>query len=502
MDEASLAGGRDGAARMGEHGPAARSPDQPDAAGERPLVVDLDGTLIKSDLLVEAFSTLLSTAPLRGPAVLASLGGGRAAFKARVAAEVSLDVDTLPLNPELMDYLRAEYARGRRIFLATAAHEDQAQAMAARIGLFEGVFASDARTNLKGATKARVLCEAFGRGGFDYAGNAAADLDVWQDAGGVVVVNASPGLLRTVAARFPDAVILDRRVQRARDYIKAIRVHQWLKNLLVFVPAFTAHRFDPASALTCLAAMLSFSLGASSVYLLNDLLDLRNDRAHPTKRHRPFAAGRIDLTTGAALCVGTAVVAAAIGLLLPWRFLLVLAIYYALSTGYSVFLKRQPIVDVLTLACLYGVRLFAGGVAIGVTLSPWLLMFSTFFFLCLALVKRCTELLERQARDAGDPPGRSYQLSDLPALQAMATTAGYVSVLVFVLYVNSPAVAALYGSPETLWLIPVILLFWISRVLLLTQRGEMHDDPVLFAAKDRTSLACAVLIGVIVLAGI
>ncbi len=473
-----------------------------EARAERPLVVDLDGTLIKSDLLVEAFATLLSTAPLRGPAVLAELGRGRAAFKARVAGAVSLDLDNLPLNPELMAYLRAEHARGRRLFLATAAHESLAHAMAQRIGLFEGVFASDDRTNMKGATKARMLREAFGHGGFDYAGDTNADLPVWEEAGGVVVVNAAPALLRKVAARFPNAVILDRRATTARDYLKAIRVHQWLKNLLVFVPAFTAHRFDPVSVLTCIAAMLSFSLGASSVYLLNDLLDLRNDRAHPTKRLRPFAAGRIDLKTGAALCIGAAALAGLIGLFLPWRFLLVLAIYYTLSTAYSVFLKRLAIIDVLTLACLYGVRLFAGGVAIAVTLSPWLLMFSTFFFLCLALVKRCTELIERQARDMGDPVGRSYQLGDLPALMTMASTAGYVSVLVFVLYVNSPAVAALYRSPETLWLIPVFLLFWISRVLLLTQRGEMHDDPVLFAARDRPSILCAALIGAIVLAGI
>ncbi len=484
MDQPSLTGGRSG------------------AAAERPLVVDLDGTLIKSDLLVEAFSALLAAAPLRGPAVLAALGAGRAAFKARVAAEVSLDLDHLPLNPELLAYLHAEHARGRRLFLATAAHESLARALAERIGVFEGVFASDAQTNLKGAAKARALCAAFGQGGFDYAGDAAADMAVWQAAGGVVVVNAAPSLLRTVMARFPDALVLDRRATTARDYLKAIRVHQWLKNLLIFVPAFTAHRFDPMTALTCLAAMLSFSLGASSVYLLNDLLDLRNDRAHPTKRLRPFAAGRIDLKTGAMLCIGSALGAGLIGLFLPWRFLLVLAVYYVMSAAYSVFLKRLPIVDVLTLACLYGVRLFAGGVAIAVTLSPWLLMFSTFFFLCLALVKRCTELIERRARDMGDPPGRSYQLGDLPALTSMATTAGYVSVLVFVLYVNSPAVSALYGAPETLWLIPVILLFWISRVLLLTQRGAMHDDPVLFAVRDRTSILCAVLIGLIVLLGI
>lgn len=471
-------------------------------AQARPLVVDLDGTLIKSDLLVEAFSALLSTVPLRGLATLTALGGGRAAFKARVAAQANLDIDHLPLNSELMAYLRAEHARGRPLFLATAADASHAHAMAARIGVFAGVFASDAHTNLKGAAKARVLCAAFGEGGFDYAGNASADLPVWQAAGAVVVVNAAPALVRQVTARFPDALVLDRQETSLRDYLKAIRIHQWLKNLLILVPAFTAHRFDPVTALSCLAALLSFSLAASSVYLLNDLLDLRNDRAHPTKRHRPLAAGRIDLARGAMLCAGAVLGAGLIGLALPWRFLLVLAIYYLLSTAYSVFLKRQAIVDVLTLACLYGVRLFAGGVAIGVALSPWLLMFATFFFLCLALVKRCTELLDRQARMAGDPPGRGYQLADLPTLQTMATTAGYVSVLVFVLYVNSPAVAALYRAPETLWLIPIILLFWISRVLLLTQRGDMHDDPVLFAARDRPSIVCAALIGAIVLAGI
>ncbi|MCW3476887.1 UbiA family prenyltransferase [Limobrevibacterium gyesilva] len=472
------------------------------AAIDRPLVVDLDGTLIKSDLLVESFSVLLSTMPLRGPDALAALRGGRAAFKARVAEQVALDVASLPLNPQLLAYLQAEKARGRRLVLASAAHESYARAIAAHTGLFDAVFASDGQTNLKGAAKSRALCAAFGQGGFDYAGNSPADLEVWKDAGGVVAVNASPGLIRTVKARFPGAVILDPRATRLQDYLQAIRVHQWLKNLLIFVPAFTAHQFDVPTALACFAAFASFSLGASGLYLLNDLLDLRNDRAHSTKRHRPFAAGTLDLVAGIRLCFATVLVSTLIGLVLPWKFLAVLAAYYTLSAGYSVFLKRQPTIDVLTLACLYGIRLLAGAVAISVALSPWLLMFSIFFFLCLALVKRSTELIDRLKKGAGDPPGRSYRLDDLPILQTMASTSGYVSVLVFVLYVNSPTVAALYASPEKLWLIPMILLYWISRIMILTQRGEMHDDPVLFAARDRTSLVCAGLMALIVLASI
>lgn len=468
------------------------------AAG-RPLVVDLDGTLIKSDMLVESFSALMHASPLQWPAALSALMQGRAAFKAHLAGEVTIDPATLPLNPALLAYLKAQRAAGRRIYLASAADARYVRLLADHIGLFDGIFASDGQINLKGAAKSRALCAAFGPRGFDYAGNSSADLDVWKDAAGVILVNAPAALARTVRARFPDVVVLDPQELRLAEVRRAMRVHQWLKNLLLFVPAFTAHQFDVATSLACLAAFLSFSLGASSVYILNDLLDLRADRAHPTKRFRPFAAGTLDFITGIKLLLGTILASTAIALLLPWRFLGVLAAYYLLTLSYSFYLKRKATVDVLMLAGLYGVRLVAGAAAIAVVLSPWLLMFSLFFFLCLALVKRCTELYDRQQRGAGNPPGRSYRLSDLPILQTMATTSGYVSVLVFVLYVNSPAVAALYSSPERLWAIPAILLYWISRIIIMTQRGQMHDDPVLFAARDRISIVCAVMIAGVVL---
>jgi 4-hydroxybenzoate polyprenyltransferase/phosphoserine phosphatase len=474
----------------------------PEALREPPLVVDLDGTLILTDLLVESSFALLAAAPRRLPAVLAALARGRAALKARLAADVPLDLAGLPFNEDLLALLRAERARGRRIYLASAADQSYVQALADSLGLFDGIFASDGITNLKGAAKAAVLIAAFGRGGFDYAGNSSADLAVWQEARGVLAVNASPAVLRAVAARFPAARIIAPRKLAVRHYIQALRPHQWLKNLLLLLPGFAAHRFDAAMVLTSAIAFLSFSLCASSVYLLNDLLDLRHDRRHRSKRDRPFASGRVSMLHGVLMFAAAIVGAVVLARLLPLPFLAVLGAYYALTLAYSLALKRQPILDVITLAGLYGMRIVAGGAAVAVVLSPWLLAFSVFLFLCLALVKRSTELIDRAGHGGADPPGRGYRLADLAVLQTMAAASGYVAVLVFILYINSPAVAGLYGAAERLWAIPGILLYWLSRVLILTHRGEMHDDPVVFAARDRPSLACAALIAAAVLASI
>ena len=468
----------------------------------RPLVVDMDGTLIRSDLLVESFFALLSSAPLRAVFALASLLKGRAAFKARIGNEVTLALHHLPLSDTLVTLLREEKAKGRRIYLASAGHGDYVRGLAAELGLFDGVFASDERTNLSGATKARVLCDAFGHGGFDYAGDSSPDLAVWQAAHRVLLVNASPSLIRTARRRFADVTVIEPRSTRSTDYLRALRPHQWLKNLLLFVPALAAHQFNATTLVACLLAFASFSLCASSVYLLNDLLDLRHDRVHPTKHRRPLAAGKVHLVHGALLAPALLLAAAITALALPWSFLLVLGCYYALTTAYSVYLKRQPVMDVLTLAGLYGIRVYAGAVAISVVVSPWLLTFSMFLFLCLALVKRTAELIERFQTGGADPAGRGYRLTDVTLLQTMATSAGYVAVLVSGLYISSVAATSLYGSPERLWIIPGILLYWISRILILTHRGEMHDDPVLFAATDRTSLVCGALSVLAVLASI
>ncbi len=468
----------------------------------RPLVVDLDGTLVRSDLLVESLFALFSSKPLRGVRALVSLRHGRAALKARLASEAVFDLSILPLNEELVAFLRAEKQKGRRLYLATAADETLARGIADRIGLFDGVFASNGILNLKGANKAAVLCEAFGSGGFDYAGDAKADLDVWKDAAEVILVNADRGLTRTVVRRFPEARIIAPRAGGFRDYWRALRIHQWIKNLLVFVPAFTAHRFDVVAGLGPVLAFLSFSLCASSVYVLNDLLDLRNDRDHPVKRHRPFASGRLDVLHGIWIAPTTLFLAGLLTLFLPPQFALTLVIYYGLTLTYSVYLKRQMVLDVIVLACLYGMRLMAGSAAVGIVLSPWLVTFAIFLFLGLALVKRWAELLERVGKGKGDPAGRGYRIGDLPILQTMAASSGYIAVLVFGLYINSLTVASLYSTPDLLWAIPLILLYWLSRVFIITHRGEMHDDPVLFAAKDGASILCALLCGLVVVLSI
>lgn len=472
----------------------------------RPLVVDVDGTLILSDLLVENCFALLTQAPRQVPGVLLALRGGRAAFKARVALAVPLNPDLLPFTAEVLELLRAEHARGRLIYLASAADARYVRALANALGLFEGVFASDGAVNLKGEAKARVLCAAFGRGGFDYIGNSDADLPVWQDASEVLVANASPSLRRRVASRFPAARIVAERNGRIGDYLRAMRPHHWLKNILLLVPGFTAHRFGLPVLLATMLAFASFSLCASGIYLLNDLLDLRHDRTHRSKRHRPFASGKVDMVHGVAMFGGCMAGAVLLSLLLPIAFLWVLGCYCALTLTYSLALKRLPILDVMTLAGLYGVRIIAGAAALSVTLSPWLLAFSVFFFLCLALVKRSTELLDRvehgsmaePGRRRTDPGGRGYRPMDFPVLQAMAAASGYMSVLVFILYANSAQVLELYRAPERLWVMPGILLYWISRVLLLTHRGTMHDDPVVFAATDKVSIVCAGLMVLVV----
>jgi 4-hydroxybenzoate polyprenyltransferase/phosphoserine phosphatase len=469
---------------------------------DRPLVVDLNGTLLKSDLVVESLFALWSTKPLRGLTVLSALRRRRAGLKASIINEAALDLDTLPFNQDLIAFLRAEKEKGRRIFLATGANEATAEAIATHLGLFDGVLSVSNGTLRKGAAKAAMLLQAFGAGNFDYVGDDTADMQSWQAAGGVFVVGASAGTIRIVRERFPDATIIAPRTTTFLDYLRALRVHQWIKNLLILVPAFTAHHFDAHTALAALLGFLSFSFCASSVYLLNDLLDLRNDRNHPTKQLRPFASAQVNMRHGLVIFPAALILSVAIGLLLPWTFLLTLAGYYVLTLAYSTYLKSQIILDVVALACLYGMRLVGGATSVDVPLSPWILTFAVFIFLSLALVKRWTELVQRSAAGKGNPAGRGYRLTDLPVIQAMATASGYAAVLTICLYIASPTVSALYTKPNALWVIPLILLYWINRILLLTHRGEMKDDPVLFAAKDKVSAVCAALMLAAVLAGL
>jgi 4-hydroxybenzoate polyprenyltransferase len=318
------------------------------------------------------------------------------------------------------------------------------------------------------------------------------DMEVWSHAAGVLVVAPSPSLRQAACDQFPHAEIIGERTIRPRDLVKAMRLHQWLKNVLIFVPLLTAHAIDTTSLLTGVLAFLCFSFCASSVYLLNDLLDLANDRRHPSKCRRPFAAGLIPLKYGIALIPLLLAISLLLALELSIAFLGVLGLYYALTLGYSLWFKRKMVLDVVLLACLYGIRVVAGGVAVGVPLSVWLVAFCLFLFFSLALVKRCAELIDRGS--TGSPPGRGYHEGDLPILESMATASGYLSVVVLALYINNPLVGHFYSIPELLWLICIVQLYWVSRVLVLTRRGQMHDDPVIFAVTDRTSLMCGALV--------
>lgn len=286
-----------------------------------------------------------------------------------------------------------------------------------------------------------------------------------------------------------------------RAAVAAMRPHQWLKNLLVFVPTLAAHDFGTGLA-TSAVAFLSFSLCASAVYILNDLLDREHDRAHPRKRFRPVTSGALPAAAALRLSFVLLLASVLVAFSLPSRFLLVLLGYFALSALYSLWLKQMLLVDVVTLACLYGARLAAGAAASGIALSPWLAAFSLFIFFCLAMVKRCAELADKEAGGGKMIKGRAYSADDLPALFTMAAASGFVSILVLALYVNSDAVRGAYAHPEWMWFVCIPFTLWITRVLLLTHRGEMHDDPIVFAATDWMSLAVAVASGLIAIASL
>ena len=459
-----------------------------------PLCVDLDGTLVRTDTLVEGLLALAGG--LRVAALGAAVMGGRSALKARVATLVPLDPALLPYNEPLLAYLREQRATGRRIVLATAANEAVAARVAAHLGLFDEVIASTAGHNLKGPAKAAALVARFGRGGFVYAGDARADLAVWAEAGAAVLVDVAAAVARLVT------IPVERRFAVAPallpTLLRAMRPHQWVKNLLVFVPIFTAHAMgDWPSWAGGLLAFVAFSLAASGIYLVNDLLDLAADRAHPKKRLRPFAAGDAPAVAGVALAA--LLVALAAGLAVSAGLILVVAAYAGISMAYSLWLKRQPLVDVFALAFLFTIRLLGGGEASGHVLSLWLLAFASFLFLSLALVKRVAEVMESSSRSTARIAGRGYGPDDLVILQLFGVCASFSASLVLALYVQSEASSGRFAAPVLWWGIVPLVLLWNCRMWLATARGYMHHDPILYAARDRVSWAIGLAVLVVML---
>lgn len=468
-------------------GSVARPPQA--AAGEPPLVLDLDGSLVRADILHETALAYLRDNVLGIFHLLAWALKGRAVLKRRLAERVRLDVDLLPVNEELAAYAARESERGRKVVLATASDTFLAERIAERFAFIDEVVASDGVTNLKGGRKAEALADRF-PDGFAYAGDCRADLPVWRRANCIVLVE--PGRRTERAARriaAPERVFP--RTRPARAILRAARPHQWAKNALVFVPLVLAGRAGELEAWTSAGlAFLALGLLASATYLLNDLWDLPDDRRHWSKRDRPLASGRMKLAEAAFLAPLGLAASFALAALVGPAVIAVLALYLALTLAYSMSLKRQPIVDALTLATLFTIRLGLGIAATGVGASPWLMVFSMFLFASLSFAKRFTEIDRMGARGETEVAGRGYRAGDGPLVLAMGVAAGLGAVLIMVIYLLNDAFSAgFYANPLWLWAFPPILFLWVGRVWLLCHRGELHDDPVAFAVRDRASLA-------------
>lgn len=483
-----------------------------------PLCVDLDGTLVKSDTLVDSALALAR----QHPAALLKLPGwllrGKAALKQHITAAVELDVIHLPYNEPLLAFLREQHAVGRSIYLATAADAALAERIADHLGLFAGVLASDGSTNLAGPNKLAAFRARFGER-FCYIGNAAPDLVLLSGAHEAMVANPTRALRAGLHAQgITPARTFTEQNPPLKAWLKAIRLHQWAKNVLIFLPLLLAHIRSAGLLAGATVAFFSFGLCASATYLINDLLDLEADRAHPRKRRRPFAAGDLSALSGAAvillffiaslrlaLAVPRVIAALSPDLALasPYSFLNWLLLYTVTTLAYSLQFKRAILIDVIVLSGLYTIRILAGSAATGVGVSTWLAGFSIFFFLSLAFVKRFAELENLLHRGGAIPRGRGYHVDDLEQLRSFGSASAYASVVVFTLYISNLSNATeLYRHTTRLWLLVPVLLLWLSRLWLLASRGQLHEDPVVYAITDKRSLALGAIVVAIVLSAL
>ena len=485
----------------------AEPPVQPDLGGAPkdavPLFVDLDGTLIKTDLLLESAFWLLKKQPWLLFTMLYWLAFGKARLKEEIAIRTVLDFNVLPLQKEFVAFLYNEARNGRTLYLATASDRRLAEPVAKRLGIFKQVLASDGHLNLKGTHKLEAILTCCKDAPFDYVGNERADLAIWAKARRAIVVNPGSGVVAAAKRRrYVIQQVFDDRPPTVKTWLRALRVHQWAKNGLLAVPVLTAQAFTFAAVADVAAAFAAFSLVASATYLLNDLLSLDTDRHHPRKNKRPFAAGDISLAAGVLGMIVTFGAGFALAAQLSEQFLLTLLAYLALTLSYSFYFKRLALVDVLLLASLYTLRIIAGAIVIAAPLSSWLLGCSLFIFLSLALAKRCNELMaiQRLARDS--LKGRDYHVADYAMLSTMGVVAGYGSIGVLALFIGSPESIGLYTYPGLLWLLCPLMAYWLSRLWLKTSRGEMHGDPLVFSLKDQASWIVFILMLMVALVAI
>jgi len=478
-------------------GQAAQQPSPP-IVDSRALVIELEGALLRSNLLQEAFfsDVVGSLACLRG-----AIPGGRDAFLEQVLTASEIDYADLPYEPDVLNLGLAARARGARIYIAATRFPDHAAAIASHLG-FDGVvaladIAAGTQTNDTGAPGI-----AFEAGSFDYVGNARAPESVWRAASTAYIVGGSDHLLRRLERLNPSLKKVGGGDISWRTWLNALRVHQYAKNTLVFVPVLTSHQMNLSSLGSAFLAFLAFSACASSAYLLNDLFDLAADRQHPTKRHRAIASGDLPISVALIAIPLLWIASAVAGLCVSGVFLAVLGAYLVTTIAYSLYLKKKMLVDIVALAALYTVRILGGAVAIGVYVSEWLTIFSLFMFTSLALIKRYSELTMRQGLGLPSPANRDYRISDLQIIAAMAAASGMNAITVFSLYVSSPIVAQMYSRPWMLWLLNPLLLYWIGRALMLAHRQEMPDDPIVYTFKDNASRIIVLAMMCVVLAAI
>ncbi len=465
------------------------------AAETKPLCVDLDGTLIHSDVLHESLILLAKQKPWLLFLVPFWVLGGKSHFKRKIAEKVVMNVATLPYRQDLLAWLQSEGEGGRDIYLVTASDEQFAKDIASHFPFFCGYWGSNGEINLSGRRKRELLVREFGERGFDYAGNAPIDLEIWRHVDKAVVAGANDQLIKEAREVAAIDQIFPGTHFRWGTIWKAIRVRQWVKNILVFVVLLTSHRLlDPAGWWRALAAFFAVSLCASAIYVVNDLLDLESDRQHATKCRRPFASGALPVAFGAVLVPVLLTLSCLTALLLPPNAWILLALYPAISLFYSFFLKRRLLVDVFTLALLYTLRILLGGAATGQECSSWLMGFSFFLFLSLALGKRASELHNLRAQQGEIVAGRAYYVWDLIEVHIFGVASGFAAALIMALYIHSDEVLKLYRQPHWLWIIVVTLVYWECRMWMFASRGHLDEDPIVFASRDKVTYFAGALI--------
>jgi 4-hydroxybenzoate polyprenyltransferase len=466
----------------------------------RPIVVDLDGTLVHTDMLYESVLLLFKYKPHFILAIPFWLLDGKAMLKRKIASHVNIDIPSLPFNQNLIDWLKIKKDFGRKLVLCTASDTLFAKEIAKHLKFFDEVIASEGIENLAGKNKANLLVKKYGENGFDYIGNSFADLLVWEKSKYGLVVNGSKKLIHQASGITEIKHVFLKQKNSFRTWVNVFRLHQWIKNILIFVPIFATYQvINYGQWINLALAFLSFSLCSSSVYIANDLLDLQNDRLHLRKRFRPFASGQIPILIGISLVpvliISSLLIAQFVGgSFLPWLF-----IYFGLTCAYSWGLKRLVLIDCLTLAILYVLRVIAGAATVDVPLSFWLFAFSIFLFLSLAFIKRYTEIKVHFKSSAEMIPGRGYNSADASFIKQLGITSGYAATIVLALYLNSENVLKHYPTPEIIWGVVPLILLWISWMWLQTHRGFMHDDPIVFALKDKMSVFIGTLLIVILI---